>query len=55
MNLKEGQARKIAYFDRLPRGVDGTSQPGGIERHSPCAVGSYSVRRGSPAKPHSPN
>ena len=50
---REPQRRlKIAYFDRLPRGDDGTSQPGGIERHSPCAVGSYSVRRGSPAKPH---
>lgn len=29
LNLKEGLARKVVYFDRLPRGDDGTSQLGG--------------------------
>jgi hypothetical protein len=30
LNLKEGLARKIAYFDRLPRDDDGTSQLGAL-------------------------
>jgi hypothetical protein len=30
LNLKEGLARKIADFDRLPRDDDGTSQLGAL-------------------------